>query len=242
MSYRVVVSTLWETVQPAVEPVLIAVVTAGAFALLRLVTPRGRWSRRLKHDADILGALPEGKERDLWAASVTAQAERLRLYREQTSLGQQFLGWYSFVTIVGFAVSCIIEASRGWPLFQSMSGLEWLTSIPLLLLLVANLGLGVVLAIRLVLGGSLAPDRDGSGHYPKYNALLAAEQKRHERRHEIGKRVNRAAYFADQERDVRRKAERVARRAEGKTTPAVRSSSDVRGDEPDKRDRDGQNS
>jgi hypothetical protein len=183
------VTTIGETIGAAFQPVVIAVAISLVFALLRLVAPSMRWSRKLKHDAEILGALPDGEEKDLWAASVTAQGERLRIYREDLRLGDQVVAWYAFVALA-LALSVVISQTLlGWPLLQSLTLDVIPVAIPFALIVLINLSFAVKVSVGLVLGTSTA-FRAGSGaHYPKYEVFRRQARKRSERRAVVERRL-----------------------------------------------------
>lgn len=202
------VTTLGDALGAFFQPVMIAVATVAVLALLRLITPAVRWSRRLKHDADVYNALPDGTEKELWAASVEAQGQRLRLYRENLSYGEQAFAWYAFFALAGFIVSFIAEASMGWPNVRSLTPGDIPFLIPVTLLVAMNLGFAVLVTVRLVLGGSTSFRADGKGHYPKMALLRRAEQKRLDRREVVERRLNAMRYRAERER---KEAKRAAR-------------------------------
>lgn len=201
-------NTLWEALGVTLQPVVISLATVAVLALLRLMTPAVRWSRQLKHDLDVYSALPPGRERDLWEARAVAQAERLRLFRENRSTGQQFLGWYAIVAILLLVVTSAGEAINGWPLFQSFTLSDWLVAIPLVIAFIFSVVAAVLLSARLVMGLSLIPSHGAGGHYPKYAALVAAERRRQDQRIKVNERLNRVAYEQDKERKERKKAKR----------------------------------
>lgn len=193
-------NALWVAVGETLEPVLISVVTLAVVGLLRLVTPAVRWSRRLKHDADVLAALPEGKEKELWALSVTAQAERLRVYREDQSLLHRFVDVYLIVAVLAVGVMSVVEIAAGGVL----AGGDWA---PVVWVAIAICAIGfLTLMVRLVMGLPLRPGPGQGGHYPKYAALLAAERRRRYHRIAVEERLN--DHFM-QEHKTRRKAKRT---------------------------------
>lgn len=187
-------TALWEALGSTFQPVLVSIATVAVLALLRLITPTVRWSRRLKHDSGILAALPDGKEKDLWAASVTAQAERLRIYREDFSFWGAAQGWYSFVVLVVAANLVVSESVSGWALSRSLTVGDLPIVITGGLLILGNLGLAIVLAIRLIAGRSMNEHRGSDGHYPKYAALRRAQRKRSDKRHQVEVRLARLRF------------------------------------------------
>lgn len=183
--------TISQALGVALQPILISVVTVAVLALVRLFSPAVRWNRRLKRDGQIYAALPDGKEKALWAASVTAQGERLRLYREDLSIVDQVFAWYAFFALITGAAALIWEAAHGWKYADELTqGGIW-TAIPGVLLLVINLAFALFVTVRLVLGRSTALRAGTGGHYPKYDALRRAERKRKERRSAIEERLSR---------------------------------------------------
>lgn len=124
------VTTLWQAIAATFQPVIIAVVTVAVFALLRLIAPTARWSRRLKRDGEIYAALPDGPEKDLWAARVTAQAERLRIYWEDVTFRDQVIAWYAFLALVATTVGVISHGARDWPAFRMLAAEQSYALIP----------------------------------------------------------------------------------------------------------------
>jgi len=194
------------------QAVAVSVATVAVLALLRLVTPSVRWARRLKAETEVFSALPDGTERDLWAKRVEAQAERLRLYRENFSVGSQAVAWYACLALVGFIVGFVLEALNGWPNLRLLTVDDVPFVIITSLLLILNLGFAVIVTIRLVLGGATSMSVDGSGHYPKMVALAESEDERRLARIKAEKRSNVVRYHADKARKERKRAVRVARR------------------------------
>lgn len=165
----------------------------------------------MKHDGDVYNALPPGREKDLWAASVEAQGERLRLYRENISIGEQAVAWYAFFALAINIVGFFTQAALGWPTFQLLTVADIPLIIPFTFLFVVNLVFAVFVTVRLVLGYSTSFRADGKGHYPKFIALRGAERKRLAKRSMIERRVNVVQYKADQERkEAKRRARSTA--------------------------------
>lgn len=205
--------TLGEAIGASVEPAIIAISTATILGLLRLVTPTVRWSRRLKNDAEVYGALPHGREKDLWEARVIAQAERLRLYRENLSLADQIFAWGSFALLVLVVFTTATEASNGWPSIRAFTPEEALASIPFAVIAVMNIVFCITIVVQLIRGQSTRATVGGGGHYPKYVALRRAERRRHELQTRIERRTNVVASHADRERRERSRAKRRALKA-----------------------------
>lgn len=194
-----------------IQPVLIAVATVAILELLRLLTPTARWSRRLKHDGDVLAALPDGPERDLWAESVTAQGERLRIYREDVRPRDQVLAWYAFLMLLAFVVILITDAVRGWPVFQAAVMEYGLPGIPLACGLALNLGFALFITVRMIRGDSTALRPGTGGYYPKYDALKQAQRERTRKRAEVERRLNSVEAAEEQARKMAKRAARARR-------------------------------
>jgi hypothetical protein len=200
----VVVTTIWEAIGPF-QAVAIALITAATLAVLRLITPTVRWNRRLKEDGGIFSSLPEGTEKEMWRVSVTAQAERLRLYRENFSIGEQFVAWYALIALVLTVIALITEAVLGWPVLRTLEGGDIVVLIPFMLLGVINFVFATYISVRLILGYSISFRNDGKGHYPKYAAMQHARKRRLWRRGQIAKRL---AVLQSSEERARKSAER----------------------------------
>ncbi|MBU1588593.1 MAG: hypothetical protein KKH51_11690 [Actinobacteria bacterium] len=190
-------TTISQFFAAALQPILISVATVAVLALIRLITPTVRWDRRLKRDGAIYGLLPEGKEKEIWAASVTAQAERIRLYREDLSLAEHIAAWYAFFALVTGVPALIWEATHGWEGFNEVIGGGIWTAIPGALLLAMNLAFAFFVTVRLILGRSTTFRAGSGGHYPKYETLRRVERRRKARRSAIEVRLAHAQGRAD---------------------------------------------
>lgn len=189
---------------------IIAVVTVAVFALLRLIAPTARWGRRLKRDGEIYAVLPDGPEKDLWAARVTAQAERLRIYWEDVTFRDQVIAWYAFLALVGTTVGVISDGARGWPAFRMLVADQNYALIPLSLAGAMNLVFAAYITVQLVLGKSTALRPGTGGSYPKYAALLRSIRGRSAQR---AKTEGRTATVQAAESQDAKKARRGGRRA-----------------------------
>jgi hypothetical protein len=183
------VSTIWQTLGTTFQPILISLATIAVLALLRLITPTARWTRRLKRDGEIYAALPDGKEKAMWGESVTAQAERLRIYREDLSIGDQIFGWYAFLTLVSALVALIWDAFHEWSAVSLLGGDSPWTAIPGALLLVLNLAFALYITVRLISGRSISLHAGSGGHFPKYDTLRRMERRRRLKRSSIENRL-----------------------------------------------------
>jgi uncharacterized integral membrane protein len=195
------VYVIGQAVGAALQPVVIGVLSVAVFALLRLVTPTVRWRRRLKQDSEVVAALVAGKERDEWQRRVTAQAERLRIYTENTRTADQAIAWGSLVLIVLLILTAIDQAAAGWPALSQL-GPEWPLSI-------LGFAFAIWLVSRLITGR--ATNLRASDRYPKYRAL-----RRHERRNS----ERRAAVDAKAERRARESVKAAKRRGRAAPTDA----------------------
>jgi len=186
------------------QPVIVAVLTLAVLSLLRLITPRVRWSRRLKQDSEIHGALPDGAEKKLWEASVVAQAERLRIHREQTRPAEHAVAWYAFVSVAVFIALAINQILTGWSAIAEMidDGPIW---IGLVAAAAINLGFSVWLSVRLIRGQATSGMAARELHYPKMVAL----------QHATARRVAKVEYIQSRAAALSAKAERE-RRAKSK--------------------------
>jgi hypothetical protein len=211
------VSTFWQVIGPTFQAVLISLSTVTVLALLRLITPAVRWSRQLRHDREIYSALPDGREKEMWAQTVTAQAERLRLYREDRTFGAQAVAWYAFFVLAASIVALFREAAMGWPNVRTLTVADIPVLIPGTLLLIMNLGAAVVITVQLVRGRSIYPGTDPTGHYPKYIALQRAAHKRSMRRLKI---VRRLAAIQSREAQEQKKANRARAKRKSRSRPA----------------------
>lgn len=209
-------SELWEAIGGTFQPVLISVATLAVLGLLRLITPAVRWHRRFKQDAEVYSALPDGKEKELWRESITAQAERLRIYREDARAGDRIYAWGSFAILAWFVGLLLHEMLNGWP------GLPFIISegpimIPMALLAFINLGFAGVITARLVMGRSTAMRAGTGGHYPKYARFQRASKRRRAARANAERRLvimqNRAEMeHTEAIREAKREARASAKR------------------------------
>jgi len=202
------VTTLWQAIEATAQPVLISIATVAVFALFQLIAPTARWARRLKRDGEIYAALPDGPEKDLWAARVTAQGERLRIYWEDVTLRDQAIAWYAFITLVGTSVGVISDGARGWPVSQVLVAEQGYALIPLSLALAMNLAFAVYLSARLVTGQSTALRPGTGGFYPKYAALQQSIRERSAQRAKTEVRMARVQAAELQEAKRARRAGR----------------------------------
>lgn len=186
---------LWEAIGGTFQPVLISVATLAVLGLLRLITPAVRWHRRFKHDAEVYAALPEGKEKELWRESITAQAERLRIYREDARVGDRIYAWGTFAILAWFVILLVHEVMNGWP------GLPFI-----------NLCFAGVITVRLIMGRSTAMRAGTGGHYPKYARFQRASKRRRAARANAERRLIIMQNRAEMEhKEAIREAKREAR-------------------------------
>lgn len=169
---------LWQ----AVSTIAISLLTVAALALVRLITPTVRWSRQLKHDGEIYSSLPEGTEKEIWGRNVTAQAERLRIYREDVSIGDRALAWYGFVVFVGSIAWLLAQIANGWTLDLPAPVGEGPAAIPFALLTLIGVGFAGFVVVRLVLGQSIGLHNGSGGNYPKFRAARRAARRRQQGR------------------------------------------------------------
>ena len=134
---------------------------------------------------------------------MTAQAERLRFFRENIGIGEQFIAWFAFFAVGNIIVATFVEGARGWPFFRSIVADEVAFYISFGGMALISLVFAIVITIRLVLGLSIGVTT-GGGHYPRYVAYARAARRRTAKRVEVEKRANVAR--ADRERE--RKSEK----------------------------------
>lgn len=95
-----------------VIPGLVGIVTSAAlFALLALMTPSVRWTRRIKRDIEIMSGLPKGPEREQWQKRVLDRAKHLRLYEDHIPRWQRVVMWF-FIAPGTLAVGLLIFDER----------------------------------------------------------------------------------------------------------------------------------
>lgn len=75
-------------------------IAALAVSVATILVPTVRWTRRLKRDAEIMAALPEGEERSRWEERVTRQGTQLREYFELVPVFDRFAGWATVALMV----------------------------------------------------------------------------------------------------------------------------------------------
>ncbi len=186
------------------QAVFVALVTTATLGALRLLSPLSRWQRSYKRDSEVLASLPPGQEHDYWQEGVIAQAERIRLYRENIALRDRFWAWAWLGYLFLFIPVLFIEADAGWPSIAE-------AGLPFILLTALGLGGIVVITVRLVLGHS--PYGSGASQYPMYAAHRRAARARGERANFIYGRADRVRRLrrADRRRSARMNRRPIAK-------------------------------